>query len=60
MSYQWQIFIASLDPIQGSEQSGKRPVLVISQEQLNQLLPIVNVIPSLEVSLMTESLGKGL
>ena len=45
MSYQWHIFIASLDPIQGSEQSGKRPVLVISQEQLNQLLPVVNVIP---------------
>lgn len=45
MSYQWHIFIASLDPTQGSEQAGVRPVLVVSREQINQLLPVVNVIP---------------
>ena len=45
MSYQWHIFLASLDPTKGSEQAGKRPVLVISQERINQLLPVVNVIP---------------
>lgn len=45
MTYQWQIFIATLDPVIGSEQSGHRPVLVISRERVNQLLPIVNVIP---------------
>jgi mRNA interferase MazF len=45
MKYQWHIFLASLDPTKGSEQAGRRPVLVISQEQLNQVLPIVNVIP---------------
>ncbi len=45
MTYQWHIFLASLDPSTGSEQAGKRPVLVISRERLNQLLPVVNVIP---------------
>jgi len=45
MIYQWQIFLASLDPTQGSEQAGKCPVLVISREQFNQILPVVNVIP---------------
>ena len=45
MIYQWHIFLASLDPTQGSEQAGKRPVLVISRERINQLLPVVNAIP---------------
>jgi mRNA interferase MazF len=45
MTFQWHIFLASLDPTQGSEQAGKRPVLVISRERLNQVLPVVNVIP---------------
>lgn len=45
MIYQWHIFLASLDPTRGSEQGGKRPVLVVSQEQINQLLPVVNIIP---------------
>ena len=45
MSYQWGMFLASLDPIMGAEQAGRRPVLVISRERLNQLLPVVNVLP---------------
>lgn len=45
MTYQWHVFLASLDPSKGSEQAGKRPVLVISRERINQLLPVVNVIP---------------
>ena len=51
MTYQWHVFLASLDPITGSEQAGRRPVLVISRERINQLLPVVNVIP------LTSSLG---
>jgi len=43
--YQWHVFLASLDPIQGSEQAGRRPVLVVSRERLNQILPVVNVVP---------------
>ena len=45
MKYQWHVFLASLDPAQGSEQAGKRPVLVISKEEVNQLLAVVNIIP---------------
>jgi len=45
MTYQWTVFLASLDPTTGSEQAGRRPVLVISRERLNQVLPVVNVLP---------------
>ncbi len=45
MTYQWHIFVASLDPTQGSEQADRRPVLVISKERINQILPVVNVLP---------------
>jgi len=43
VTYQWGIFWADLDPTKGSEQSGTRPVLVISTEVVNQALPIVTV-----------------
>jgi len=45
VTYQWRVFLASLDPTRGSEQAGRRPVLVVSRERINQLLPVVNVIP---------------
>jgi mRNA interferase MazF len=45
MKYQWHIFLASLSPSKGSEQSGWRLMLVISRESINQMLPVVNVIP---------------
>jgi mRNA interferase MazF len=45
VTLQWTIFLASLDPTTGSEQAGRRPVLVVSRERLNQLLPVVNVLP---------------
>ena len=45
MSYRWHIFIANLDPVIGSEQGKIRPVLVISEEEINQILPVVNVLP---------------
>jgi mRNA interferase MazF len=43
--YRWKIFLANLDPVIGSEQGKTRPVLVISDEEINQILPIVNVLP---------------
>lgn len=68
MKYQWNIFWADLDPSKGSEQAGKRPVLVISAEEANQVLPIVSVMAitslkegrkvyPIEVSLRTEDTG---
>jgi len=42
---QWHNFLANLDPVIGSEQGKTRPVLIISEEQINQILPVVNVLP---------------
>lgn len=42
---QGEIWFANLDPAKGSEQSGKRPVVVISGNTLNDALPIVIVVP---------------
>lgn len=44
MNYQWNIFWADLNPAKGFEQSGKRPVLVISSEAVNSALPVVTVL----------------
>lgn len=44
-SFQWTVFRAALDPVQGSEQAVSRPVLVVSSEVLNEALPIVVVLP---------------
>jgi len=42
---QWTLFQANLDPAAGSEQAGQRPVLVVSNEIMNEALPIVTVLP---------------
>lgn len=44
-NHQWHIFQANLDPVTGSEQRGTRPVLVVSDEDFNQLMPVVTVLP---------------
>ena len=44
VDYQWGIFWTDLDPSKGSEQAGKRPVLVVSIEEVNQVLPIVTIL----------------
>lgn len=38
-----EVWIARLDPVEGSEQAGTRPVLGISSDRLNRPLPIVTV-----------------
>ncbi|MBI3038004.1 type II toxin-antitoxin system PemK/MazF family toxin [bacterium] len=45
VSYRWTIYWFDLDPVKGSEQSGKRPVLVISANAVNRALPIVTILP---------------
>jgi mRNA interferase MazF len=42
---QGEIWFADLNPTKGSEQSGKRPVVIISGDTLNDALPIVIVAP---------------
>ncbi len=43
--FQWNVFIANLDPVVGSEQGRTRPVLVISEKQIYKILSVVNVLP---------------
>lgn len=42
---QGEIWSADLNPIKGSEQSGKRPVVIVSGDTLNDALPIIIVVP---------------
>ena len=37
------VFMANLDPSEGSEQGGTRPVVVVSRDALNQFSPVVVV-----------------
>ena len=41
----WGIYRANLEPVIGSEQGKSRPVIVISEDEINNLLNIVNVLP---------------
>lgn len=43
--YRWGIFKARLGMGSGSEQQGLRPVLVISEEDFNQVMPVVTILP---------------
>ena len=45
LEYQWNIFWVRLDPVKGSEQAGTRPVLVVSAEEANKVLPTVTILP---------------
>jgi mRNA interferase MazF len=45
MTYRMGIFLADLNPVVGSEQKGKRPVLVVSDEDFNQVMPVVTILP---------------
>ncbi|MBI4319236.1 MAG: type II toxin-antitoxin system PemK/MazF family toxin [Chloroflexi bacterium] len=42
---QWAVVEADLDPVQGSEQKGLRPVLIVSNEEFNQAVSNVTVLP---------------
>jgi mRNA interferase MazF len=39
------VFVVDLDPTVGSEQAGRRPVMVISREVANEALPVVTALP---------------
>ena len=41
----WHIYRTDLDPVVGSEQGKTRPVVIISEDEINDLLNIVNVLP---------------
>jgi mRNA interferase MazF len=39
-----EIYFVSLDPVQGREQAGRRPVLVLSADAINRLPLVVTVV----------------
>lgn len=39
------MFVARLNPAEGSEQAGERPVVVVSRDAINQNSPVVIVVP---------------
>jgi len=41
----WAVMEANLNPATGAEQRGKRPVLIVSNEEFNQAMPNVTVLP---------------
>lgn len=43
--YQWAMVDVDLNPIVSSEQGGRRPVLVVSNEPFNRAMPILTVLP---------------
>jgi len=43
--FQWAVVEANLDLAAGAEQKGTRPVLVVSNEEFNQVMPNVTVLP---------------
>lgn len=45
MNYKWSVFMADLNPVIGSEQQGRRPVLVVSDETTNSVMPVVTILP---------------
>jgi mRNA interferase MazF len=40
-----EIYDARLDPTQGSEQAGSRPVVIVSRDAINAASPVVIVVP---------------
>lgn len=43
--FQWAVYAAILDPVAGAEQKGTRPVLIVSNEEFNQAMPNITVLP---------------
>jgi len=43
--YQWGLVDVELNPTRGSEQAGRRPALVVSNEPFNQAMPVLTILP---------------
>jgi len=51
------IYLVSLDPSAGHEQSGKRPVLIVSPEEFNQATGLPVILPITNSGEFTRRLG---
>lgn len=45
MTYKGSIWLVNFEPVIGSEQGKIRPAVIISEEEINKVLPVLNVIP---------------
>ncbi len=45
MVNKWEIYYCDLDPTQGSEQRGTRPVIIISTDSVNHNISVSTVLP---------------
>ena len=43
--FEWTVMEANLDPVVGTEQKGTRPVLIVSNEEFNQTIPNITIVP---------------
>jgi mRNA interferase MazF len=50
-----QIYFVTLDPVQGREQAGSRPVLVVSDDAINSLPLVVTVVVGTNAANITRS-----
>ena len=44
-NFQWAVMEANLNPVVGAEQKGTRPVLIVSNEEYNQTISNVTILP---------------
>lgn len=45
MVNKWEIYFCDLSPVVGSEQKGKRPVVIVSSDAINHHLTVSTVLP---------------
>lgn len=45
MNYRMTVFLADLSPVIGSELRGKRPVIVVSEEEFTRCMPVMTILP---------------
>ena len=45
MVKKWNIYWTALNPVSGHEQAGTRPCLVVSNDIVNEILPVITVLP---------------
>ena len=50
-----EIYFVSLDPVQGREQAGRRPVLVVSDDSINALPLVISVVVGTDAAHITRS-----
>jgi len=50
MAKRGDVYLARLDPVEGSEQAGERPVIVVSRDAINLSSPVVVIVPTTDAN----------